>query len=287
MRRFKSLFTAVVLMGLLACSGQTPLSDISSLSSSFSGLSADDISETLSAEHRSAEAQARDTSRNPAETLAFFGLQPDHTVVEILPGGGWYTDVIAPLVAEKGQYYAAGYSGDIEGQPEYRYKLVKMFAEKIAAKPELYGNAEITVLAPPTYTEIAPAGSADLVVSFRSFHGMLREDPSAYLTAIATALKPGGVFGIVQHRADDDATDIEAMGKSGYVSEQTVIDMAKEAGLTLAGKSEINANPRDTKDYADGVWTLPPTLRLGDKDREKYLAIGESDRMTLKFVKGS
>lgn len=247
-------------------------------------MATDPVIEATNGAHRDDAARARDAHRHPAETLAFFGLQADQTVVELLPGGGWYTDVIAPVVAENGKYYGASYATDIEGQPDYRPRLTKAFTKKIEQGRDLYGQAEVTILAPPQYVDIAPAGSADLVVSFRNFHGWLREDPALYLDTVVTALKPGGVFGIVQHRGAE-GTDVELMKTSGYVSEAIVIKYAEAAGLVLEARSEINANPNDTADWEKGVWTLPPTLARGEEDKEKYLAIGESDRMTLKFRK--
>ncbi len=270
------LITAMALCSLLLACTHTSTPE-------HTNESAASLRDVLAGEHRNDSARARDQYRHPEETLRFFELSPTDTVVELFPGGGWYTDIIAPFVAENGQYYGAGYALDIPDQPEYRYKLTRGFSKKISDRA-LYGNAQMTSLAPPTHTEIAPPGSADLVVTFRNFHGWLRSDPAPYLAAVVAALKPGGIFGVVQHRANPGAS-LESMQKSGYVAEQTVIDLAAAAGLQLLDRADINANPQDTKNHPMGVWTLPPSLRLGEQDREKYLAIGESDRMTLKFIK--
>jgi len=237
----------------------------------------------LNGENRAVENKARDSYRHPVETLQFFGLQEGMTVVEISPGGGWYTEILAPLMNDKGTLYAAHAGLNAPGS-YYRNSLGK-YLQKLAAEPDVYGSVIITQLQPPRETAIAPPGSADMVVAFRNVHSWMRADSAeAVLNAIFAALKPGGVFGLVQHRAGPD-TSIEAMKKSGYVSQAHVLALASAAGFELAAESDINANPKDSADHPEGVWTLPPALRLGEKDRKKYLAIGESDRMTLKFVK--
>jgi predicted methyltransferase len=223
---------------------------------------------------------ARDRYRHPRETLSFFGVRPDHTLVEIWPGGGWYTEILAPLVAEQGQYWAvANGLGGIE-----RLK---------AANPAVYGK--IRTAAFPAFNAgdaRVPDGSADVVLTFRNVHnwrmGYQREDkqdyaPEAFRQMFAM-LKPGGTLGIVDHRLPESAPD-ERERTSGYIKVSTVRRLAEAAGFRFVASSEINANPRDTADWPNGVWTLPPSLALKDQDRERYLAIGESDRMTLKFVK--
>ena len=223
---------------------------------------------------RPAADKARDRYRHPLATLTFFGIKPDMTVVEIWPGGGWYTAILAPYLKPHGKYYAAVADQHSEG-----------FRKKLADDPKLYGNVIVTELAPPGKVAIAPPGSADMVVTFRNVHNWLR---SGYgqdvFDAMYKALKPGEILGVVDHRAATKLVQ-DPKAASGYVREDYVIGLAKKAGFDLAGDTEINANPNDTKDYPKGVWTLPPTLRLGDTDRARYLAIGESDRMTLKFVK--
>jgi predicted methyltransferase len=237
----------------------------------------------LAGDHRSAANKARDGFRHPAETLQFFGLREGMTVVEISPGGGWYTEILAPLLLSKGTLYTAHYG--LNGPDAYYRNSLGKFLQKVAAAPAIYDSIIITQLQPPKYVTIAPAGSADMVVAFRNVHSWMGSDSApATLAAIYTALKPGGVFGVVQHRALP-GTSVKAMKKTGYVTQEQVLKMMSVAGFELVAKSDINSNPKDTADHPEGVWTLPPALELGDKDREKYLAIGESDRMTMKFVK--
>jgi predicted methyltransferase len=233
--------------------------------------------------HRSDADKARDKYRHPQETLTWFGIKDNMTVVEISPGGGWYTDILAPFLKEHGTYYAAGL--DPESEVESARNGARRFKEKLAAKPDLFSQAKVTILAPPAKTDIAPEGSADLVLTFRNVHNwMANGQAEAVFKAMYRALKPGGILGVVEHRGNP-AVPQDPKAASGYVNEDYVVKLAEGAGFQLAGRSEINANPKDTKDYPQGVWTLPPVLRLKEVDREKYLAIGESDRMTLKFVK--
>ena len=232
---------------------------------------------------RTAANVARDKYRHPAETLEFFGIQPNATVVEIWPGGGWYTEVLAPyLTAGGGKLYAAAPAWGRSGIDKLK-----------AATPDLYGAVQVAEF--PVFdgkpTEIAD-GSADAVVTFRNVHnwrmGYRRDDKQDYsldaFRQIFAMLKPGGVLGIEDHRLPEGA-DAGRERSSGYIKVSTIRALAEQAGFRFAGSSEINANPKDSADWPDGVWTLPPSLRNGDKEREKYLAIGESDRMTLKFVK--
>ncbi len=242
------------------------------------------LDRAISSEHRSETNRLRDQYRHPRETLLFFDLKPEMTVVEIWPGGGWYSEIIGPVLRERGQYYLAHYAIEnpkLEGwQRESREKQ----QEKIARQTALYGKPVFTSFGPPDYLAIAPPGSADLVLTFRNVHNWSKEraDGAAF-KAFFTALKPGGTLGVVEHRAKPGAS-LEHMVKSGYMTEAHVIGLAEKAGFKLAGKSEINANPLDTTDHPNGVWTLPPMLR-GWLDKDKYRAIGESDRMTLKFRK--
>ncbi len=272
-----TLFTSLVLAAFLVSAIHAP-------AVMAKNLSIEDIRATLSASHRRAKDRARDRYRHPAETLAFFGLADDRTVVEVAPGRGWYTDVIAPLLLKKGKLYATGNALDVPGQRKYRYPRQRAYNKKIADNPQVYGAVEVTYLTPPKHTRIAPPGTVDLVLTFRNVHNWLREDPRPYFKAMYDALKPGGFLGVVEHRAKPGAS-LEKMIKSGYMTEAKVIELAEGAGFKLAEKSEVNANPKDSADHPSGVWTLPPSLRLKDKDRQKYLAIGESDRMTLKFRK--
>jgi predicted methyltransferase len=226
---------------------------------------------------------ARDGYRHPVETLQFFGVEPDDTVVELWPGGGWYTEVLAPyLAAGGGTLYAAA--------PDWGQSGI---AKLKAANPALYGQIRTADF--PAFDAEAtrvPDGTADVVLTFRNVHnwrmGYRRDDKQDYsaeaFRQIYAMLKPGGILGVVDHRLPEDASD-ERERTSGYIKASTVRRLAEQAGFRLVGASEINANPKDTADWPDGVWTLPPSLRLGDQDRERYLAIGESDRMTLKFQK--
>jgi predicted methyltransferase len=236
----------------------------------------------LAGDQRSEKNRARDPYRHPRETLTFFGARPDMTIVEIFPGDGWYTEILAPYVHGSGKLYAAHYDPDITSS--YSQNSLTRFREKLASRPELYGEAIVTALS-PTKLELAPAGSADLVVTFRNMHNWMGADyaPPAF-KAMYDALKPGGTLGIVEHRGRTDQPQ-DPKAQSGYVREDYAIALIESVGFKLVGRSEVNANPKDTKDYERGVWTLPPGYREGDKDREKYTAIGESDRFTLKFVK--
>ena len=204
------------------------------------------------------------------------------TVVEIWPGRGWYSEILAPYLAGSGRFYAA--SWDQESTRRYVQRTLKAYRKKFIGKPDQYGEVILTELS-RTKIDIAPPGSADAVLTFRSVHNWMKLGYEVVIfEAMYRALKPGGVLGVVEHRGDPDVwQDPQAL--SGYVNEEYVIDLAEEAGFRLVGSSEVNANPKDTADHPKGVWTLPPTLRLKDKDRDYYLAIGESDRMTLKFIK--
>jgi len=246
------------------------------------GGSADRLRTIIAGDHREPKNAARDRYRHPFETLSFFGLKPHMTVVEIWPGRGWYTEVLAPFVNDDGRFYGA--SWDQESTSEWVQRNLQGYRAKLAARADLYGGAVITELS-RTKTNIAPPGTADMVLTFRNVHNwMKRGYERTIFEAMYEALKPGGVLGLTEHRGDPEVwQDPQAL--SGYVNEETVIDIAEDVGFRLAAKSEINANPMDTKDHPKGVWTLPPSLRLKDQDRDKYVAIGESDRMTLKFVK--
>ena len=236
----------------------------------------------LAGEHRSEANRARDVYRHPKQTLLFFGIRPGMKVVEVWPGGGWYTEIIAPLVREKGKYYAATIAPDPGS--EYITNQLKSYREMLAARPDLYDKVEVTTLS-ATGAELAPPGSVDMVVTFRNLHNWMSDGwaPQA-IAAMFRALKPGGVLGVVEHRGRSDVPQ-DPQAKTGYVDEDFAVKLIEDAGFKLVAKSEINANPKDTKDYQQGVWTLPPTYRLGDQDKAKYAEIGESDRFTLKFVK--
>lgn len=237
----------------------------------------------LDGAQRSDANKQRDQYRHPRATLEFFGLREDMTVVEISPGGGWYTEVLTPLLREKGTLYAAHYALN-GGSPYYRKSLGK-FLVKLAEAKDFYQQVIVTQLQPPLIAETAPAGTADLVVTFRNVHSWINAGTgAAVLEAAYKALKPGGVLGLVQHRAQPGSS-VVGQADNGYVLQKQTIDLVEAAGFKLVASSEINANPKDSADHPEGVWTLPPGLALKDVNREKYLAIGESDRMTLKFVK--
>ena len=271
--RFASLFLTVAIG---ACAPVQPTGSMSSSAQSA-------LLQAVAAPTRTPANVARDPYRHPTETLAFFGVRPNHTVVEIWPGGGWYTEILAPYLASGGGalYLAA---------PDWgRGGITKLQA----ANPALYGGLRIADF--PVFDGKAaeiPAGSADVVLTFRNVHnwrmGYRRDGKPDYsaeaFRQIFAMLKPGGVLGIEDHRLPEGASD-ERERTSGYIKTSTVVRLAEAAGFKLVGSSEVNANPKDSADWPDGVWTLPPSLALKDQDRAKYLAIGESDRMTLKFVK--
>ena len=238
----------------------------------------------LASEHRAPGNAARDAYRHPAETLGFFGLKPTMTVLEYGPGEGWYTEVLAPLLAAKGKLIVT--NGDPNGsrtdRSTFYARRFQLFLDKA---PELFGKVETarTVAGQPPGLGID--GTVDLVVLCRETHGMINDGTlDAWLAQLHKALKPNGVLGVEQHRAKPGSDPI-ASAKNGYVPEAWLISTIEKAGFKLLGKSEVNANPKDTTDWPKGVWTLPPTYRLGDVDKDKYTAIGESDRMTLKFKK--
>ena len=242
----------------------------------------DPVGDALAGTHRSEENRARDVWRHPKETLGFFGFSPTQTVIEVYPGGGWYTEVLAPALKGRGKLIAAHY-GEETGS-EYRTKSHLDFVARLAADPEIYGEVEVSVYDPAKGTPLAAPGSADLVVTFRNLHGLVRAGTvDTFFADAFAALKPGGVLGVVQHRGPEGFEPAD--GSKGYLPQSLVVARGEAAGFRLEATSEVNANPRDTADHPDGVWDLPPGLRAGDKDQEKYLAIGESDRMTLKFVK--
>jgi len=229
---------------------------------------------------RSASAVARDKARHPVEELTFFGLAPKMSVVELWPGGGYWTDILGPYLKDGGHYtIALPAPGNAEEGPS----VVRLRAHIAGEKDRLGVIHESTLGA--GHFDIAPPGSADLIVTFRNFHNWMSDGYAEQaLAACFTALKPGGILGIEEHRGSNDVPQ-DPKAKSGYVRQDYTIALAKKAGFELVGSSEINANPRDTKDWPDGVWTLPPTLAQGDKDRAKYIAIGEADNFVLKFQK--
>jgi len=241
------------------------------------------IQAAMAAKFRKPGDSDRDKYRHPAETLDFFGFKPTMTVLEFGPGEGWYTELLAPSLAKKGKLLVT--NTDPNGPPEERSTFYgqrfKMFLD---TSPEAFGKVE-TVNIDNKSPSLPQDGNVDLIIVARELHGMVQQNKlNDWLAQFYKALKPNGVLGVEEHRAKADAEPQES-AKKGYLPEKWTIQQIEAAGFKLAGKSEINANAKDTKDYADGVWTLPPSYRLGDKDHDKYAAIGESDRMTLKFVK--
>lgn len=242
------------------------------------------LREAVEAPHRTPAFRERDRYRHPLETLEFFGVEPAMTVVELWPGAGWYTEILAPYLRARGSYIAAVFPL-ADQTPAYQQRLNQTLLDKLRADPARYDRAQLTALGPPDRWQIAPDGSADRVLTFRNVHNWMEGGYAEQVFAAAyRALKPGGVLGVVEHRAAP-GTPLEQMKTSGYVTEAEVHRLAEAAGFLFLSASEVNANPKDTKDYPKGVWTLPPRLALGEQDRDKYLAIGESDRMTLRFVK--
>ena len=272
-------------LALSACGAQTNEA-VSETPQPAAPTAEDFLDQAIAGDHRSDEEKARDGFRNPKATLQFFGVAPDMTVVEIWPGGGWYTNVIAPYLAKgDGVYYAASFD---PARSERAAAAVAAFEEKFGDRA-LYGDVRSSVLGGDG--AIAPDGAADVVLTFRNVHNWMGGGAApTFFEKFYTALKPGGILGVVEHRADDPQTPIQ----TGYMTEDAVIALALAAGFELEARSEVNANAADTKDHPFGVWTLPPVRRSSaargappapDFDRAKYDAIGESDRMTLKFRK--
>jgi predicted methyltransferase len=242
----------------------------------------DALTTILAGDQRTAEERARDVYRHPKETLLFFGIRPEMSVLEVWPEPGWYTEVIAPLLRDKGKYYAAVIAAD--PTDKHITERLDQYRAKLASRPALYDRVVVVAL-PADGGDIVPPGSLDMVVTFRNLHNwMSAGDASQVFATLYKALKPGGILGIVEHRGNP-AVAQDPKAKSGYVNEDYAIHLIEAQGFRLVAKSEVNANPKDTKDYEQGVWTLPPSYRLGEKDHDKYAAIGESDRFTMRFVK--
>ena len=267
--------SAACLMALAAIATEPPVTDAATLAT---------LDKVLAGDHRSEANRARDKYRHPKETLQFFGFRQDMAVMEVSPGGGgWYTEILAPSLRERGSYVAAAWDPNDKG--EYATRNSKKFADKLAARPDLYDRAKVTALQAPNALKPVPDGTMDMVLTFRNIHGWMGDDAAdAMFKAMYAALKPGGILGVVEHRAKTDKPQ-DPKAESGYVREDYAIALIEKAGFKLIGKSEVNANPKDTADHPNGVWSLPPTLQGGDTDREKFLAIGESDRFTLRFRK--
>lgn len=290
MRRLVIVATAASAL-VAACAPRGAASEESSTAAAAAASGAEPaaaLEAAIAGPHRTAEEKARDVWRHPKETLTFFGVTPDMTVVEIWPGGGWYTNILAPYLKQGGgTLYAAGLDPKSSARAA---ENVSAFEQKFAQHKGVYGEVRLTALDDPS---IAPAGTADAVLTFRNVHNWLAAGTAEEtFQKFYEALRPGGVLGVEEHRADP-ASSPDSERSTGYVREATVIGLAEAAGFELVAKSEINANPNDTKDHPFGVWTLPPVRRSSAVsgapqpgfDRAKYDAIGESDRMTLKFRK--
>lgn len=237
----------------------------------------------INSDQRSSENVARDSYRNPQATLQFFGINADMRVAEIWPGKGWYTEILAPWFKQgNGQLIAAGFPADMG--PEWRMNLRRSYNDWLAANPEWFDQVSVVEFG-PGYWQIAEDNSLDAVLTFRNVHNWVQaEVADNAFDAMFNALKPGGILGVTDHRAKP-GTDIATMKKSGYLTEALVIGLAEKAGFMLAAKSDINANPADDANHPNGVWSLLPNLRIDEADKDAYRKIGESDRMTLKFIK--
>ncbi len=274
MRYFHPVTIAMLLTACAACSAPSQ----KAVANEAAVAAQDAIAAAVAANSRTAANVARDPYRHPAETLAFFGVKPGDTVVELWPGGGWYTEILAPLaVAGKGTLYAAA--------PWDRgLNRIKQWQE---SAPDVYGAVKLAEFPNVGTNPKVPDGSADAVLTFRNIHNWRfggADQVATNFAQIYAMLKPGGTLGVVEHRLPEDM-DSALEEKSGYMKRSSIIAYAEAAGFELAGESDINANAKDTHNYPKGVWTLPPSLAEGDSDRAKFVAIGESDRMTMKFVK--
>jgi len=242
------------------------------------------LDEVISGDHRSDANKSRDIYRHPKETLAFFGIKEEMTVVEVWPSAGWYTEIIAPYLNDSGQYISASF--DVNSDRDYFKRMAKLFLNKLNQHPQLYGNVGHGIFELPDRIEITEPGTVDMVLTFRNIHNwMARGQETIALQAFFKVLKPGGTLGVVEHRGDP-AIAQDPKATSGYVNEQFMIELAESVGFILEASSEINANPKDSKNHRDGVWTLPPTYEgLNDDEKIVFENIGESDRFTLRFKK--
>jgi predicted methyltransferase len=240
-----------------------------------------ELAAAIADSHRSADLVTRDAARHPQEELEFFGIKPNMTVLEINPGGGYWTEILAPYLKDKGAYYTTVSPRSLG---ERAVKAADAWQAKLDANKAVYGKVKVVEFGRGA-ADIIPAGTADMVLTFRNVHNwMMSGAEDEAFAAFFKALKPGGILGVEEHRGRNDIPQ-DPKGQSGYVREDYAIALAEKAGFKLVGKSEILANPKDTKDYPGGVWTLPPTLRLGEQDKAKYLAIGEADNFVMKFQK--
>lgn len=288
-------------LAVAACNGETPPADDSTTTDQTTPATTTTTSEraavtgpigaAVDASNRSESHRSRDPFRHPAATLAFFGIEPDMQVLEIWPGGsGWYTEILAPLLTGQGQLTVALIgAGHLDFENQNLAKLFTRFngefSAKVAADPETYGDIVVSELWAPTEITPVEAGSLDMIVTFRNLHNWLAWGQSEQVLAVFyAALRPGGLLGLTDHRSATDG-EVDPQARSGYVNQDFAITTIEAAGFEFVASSEVNANPLDTRDHPAGVWTLPPTLALGDDNADHYLAIGESDRMTLLFRK--
>lgn len=264
------LFSALLLMGLGSFAAQAL---------------ADPLREAVDDDGRTAEERERDRYRNPYDTLSFFGIRPDMTVIELYPGGGWYSGVLAPYLAAEGRLVAAHFDLERENAPAYYERTHNAYTERFVASGR-YGDVDVIAFDPPAKLSLGEPGSADMVVTFRNIHSWMSDGQLENVFASAyEVLKPGGILGVVGHRLPEEREQDPEAG-TGYVKESVVIEVAEKSGFRLDARSDINANPQDDADHPNGVWNLPPNLRVADgDDEEAYRRIGESDRFTLKFVK--
>lgn len=245
----------------------------------FQNLQASTIEDAVINDERSAKNIVRDKYRHPIETLKFFQIKSNMTVIELSPGSGWYTEILSKYLYEEGKLIAAAYNPSVS---DYAKRSREAYEKKLKSKIS-YNKVEVVDL----FSKLSDDATIDAVLTFRNIHNWIDEDTNNLRKVFEqsySALKPGGIFGVVEHRAKPE-TSLEDMRKSGYVTEELTINLAKEVGFILSAKSNINANIKDTKDHPAGVWSLPPTLYLKDKNREKFIEIGETDRMTLLFRK--
>lgn len=272
------LLIAALVPCLLAACASAPSSDVAVAATGAA------LDGAIAGEWRDPKNTPRDQYRHPQQTLGFFGVMPNQTVIEITPGAGWYAEILAPYLREDGHYIAAVWDDAIAGQPKSRYDLNKSLRAKFAGNAAVYGVPDVRVFDPKA-PSFGPATSADVVLTFRNAHNWVADgNAEAYFKAFFDVLEAGGTLGVVDHRARS-GTSLDAMKKSGYLTEALVIELAQGAGFTLDANSEVNANPADTADHPNGVWTLPPSNDHDAADDAKYKAIGESDRMTLRFKK--
>lgn len=285
-QRLQAALLAALSLQLASCASGPPAAPVAMAPAAAAPrdtVTAAALERVLGGEHRSAANRARDAWRHPLDTLLFFGIKPGMTVAEVWPGpDGWYTEILAPLLADAGKLYVA----QLPPAPDNAFvsAILARYSEKLASRPDLYGKVTVTAFGADG-GDVAPPGSCDLVVTFRNLHNwMTLGYAKQAFDAMNRALRPGGILGVVEHRAAAGQPQ-DPRATNGYVGEEYAIQLIESAGFELLERSEINSNPKDTKDYEQGVWSLPPTLRQGNRDRDRLEAIGESDRFTLKFRK--